>query len=750
MLRIRHKDTFLKLAPGSIVEMERSSPLFLLDNVTAEFSMPVTILYEDSNVAMLGDAFFEYGIKSKVKINVDVFDDETFRYHCTMVIDKTITNKTQPGKGNVQGFLLTGYSDFFNSVKDKKMVDFEYGGGETFPFTTWDPYDNSDGFWQKFHETWTDNSYDYVFVPIRNEAWVSDETYSGWMNQLGIGHLEGGVFSPSNQMIPFTWPVPQPKLKNTLQKLFTEVGWVLNTEGLNDNHWGKIILLNINPIKTTYESGIDGFGVPIISPSVNVKVELRKMFSPEVTVKSFILEHCKRYGWAPIFDSENKTCYLIALKEVGITPTTKDFTHYAGPIVDIDYSGDSRKYSFKNNFTGNDESISSPDFTNYTFKPSVFRKSALPTPSAEYDNSLIFSFYENAWWKITVNEELNQREWSLHAYNIYDEETKNNTDEISTEVTVLPAILSKYSTRVTYVLLDPIPVDYFGLFPYCKQPRNKEWGLRNFFYLGMVADTKEDGSAGTGTYPYAGDTIVLPNGSLTTGWSNVWVHQNGTNDYGIINYWFKNWVKILKVNTPTERRLYLPYHELENLKWDDIININNQPFLIQQFIDPIPYKGYILATLHPLVLNELELIASTPTDDVVYVKFIWEEDADAPDVEIYGTVYFTNVRRAKPMIRCYADASATTPKTPVGLKILLTEQLSSDDIAFSDFDQYGITLSAAVTNLAANELVSETNPSNNRAAQADLKYQRRGYSTLGAAYMYIKYRVDAGVGYIVI
>lgn len=750
MLRIRHKDSFLKLAPGSIVEMERSSPLFLLENVTAEFSMPITILYEDSNVALLGDAFFEYGIKSKIKIAVDVYDNETFRYSCTMVIDKTITNKAQPGKGNVQGFLLTGYSDFFNTIKEKKMVDFELGGGDSYPFTSWDPFDSSNGFWQKFHATWTDNSFDYVFVPIRNESWITDETYSGWMNQLGPGVIEGGLEVPSNQMIPLTWPVPQPKLKNTLLKLFAEIGWTLDTTGLNDSHWEKIILLNINPVKTTFQSGTDGLGVPIISPVTNVKVELRKMFSPEVTAKAFILGHCKRYGWAPIFDSENKTCYLIALKEVGISANTKDFTPYAGPIVDIDYSGENRKYSFRNNFTGNDESISSPDFTNFTFKPPVFKKSSLPTPSAEYDNSLIFSFYENAWWKITVNTDLNEREWTLHAYNIYDEEVKNSSDEVSTDVTVLPAVISKYSTRLSYVLVDPTPVDYYGLFPYCKQPRNKEWGLRNLFYLGMVADTKEDGSGGTGTYPYASDTIVLPSGDLVEGWSNVWVHTNAGNEYGIINYWYKNWVKILKVNTPVERRLYLPYHELENLKWTDIININNQPYLIQQFIDPIPYNGYILATMQPIILNELDLVPSTPEEDITYVKFIWEDDADAPDVEIYGTVYWTNVRRAKPIIRCFADASGTTPKTPVGLKIFLTEQFSSDDIAFSDFDQYGITISAAVTNLAANELVSETNASNNRAAQADLKYQRRGYSTIGAAYMYIKYRVDPGAGYIVI
>jgi hypothetical protein len=750
MLRIRHKDTFLKLAPGSTVEMERSSPLFLIDNVTAEFSMPVTILYEDSNVALLGDNFFEYGIKSKLKIDVDVYDNETFRYRCVMIIDKTITNKFQPGKGNVQGFLLTGYSDFFNSVKEKKVVDYELGGGDTFAFTTWDPFDSSDGFWQKIHETWTNPDFDYVFVPIRNEAWINDETFSGWMNQLGVGEIDGGAISPSDQIIPFTWPVPQPKLKNTLHKLFAEIGWTLNTDGLNDSHWEKIILLNINPIKTTYQSGTDGLGIPIISPVANIKIELRKMFSPEVTVKAFILEHCKRYGWAPIFDSDSKTCYLIALKEVSLGATTKDFTAYAGPIVDIDYSADNRKYSFKNTFTGNDESISSPDFTNFTFKPPVFRKSALPTPSAEYDNSLIFSFYENAWWKISVNTELNEREWTLHAYNIYDEEIKNSTDDFNTEVTVIPAILTKYSSRTTYVLASPVLVDYYGLFPYCKQPRNKQWGMRNLFYFGMVSDIKEDGSGGTYDYPYAGETIVLPDGTISDGWSNVWVHQNGTTNYGIINYWFKNWIKILKVNTPIERRLYLPHHELENLKWDDIINIINQPFLIQKYIDPIPYKGYILATLHPLILNEIDLVSSSPTDDIVYVKFIWEDDAAAPDVDIYGTIYWTNVRRAKPIIRCFAEAAGITPKTPVGLRIALTELASSDDITFNDFDQYSVILNAAVTNLAENELVSETNATNNRPSQPDLKYQRVGYSTLGSMYLYQKYRVNAGTGYIVI
>ncbi|MCK9402911.1 MAG: hypothetical protein M0Q26_05900 [Chitinophagaceae bacterium] len=740
MLRLQYNNQFLTLLPGSAIEMERNSPLFLADNVLAEYTLPVTIVYDEANARLLGDVFFEYGIKNKFKIPVNIFDNETYRFKSTLVVDKNLTNRHQPGKGNVQGYLLTGISDFFNPIKDKKLSDLELGGTRSFPFTTWDPWDASNGFWQHVHATWT-GAFDYVFSPIRNESWIEDDGFTGWMNMLGRGLLDSGITETAGQLIPYSWPVPQPRLKNMLQLIFEELGWQIDTTGLNDVFWEKLLVLNVNPVKTTYQTGeVDG--IPLIGVLNVIKIQLRKCVSPEVTISEFILSHCKRYGWAPIFDSDTRTCYLIALKEVG-NGKVKDFTPYAGPISTTDFSADTKKFSFKNSFTGNDGAVSTPDFTNYTIAQPVFKKANLPTPSAEYDNSVIYSFYENAWFKCVFDAIVNNRVWEKFADNIYDEDVKNNTDTVETNCTTLPTVVTYYRRSAT-------GVEYYGLFARCMQPRNKEWGIRNLIYHGMVSEVKADGTVGDNIYPYAGSTVVQPNGTVANGWSNVFKHKNGQTDYGLIAYWFTNWLNINRVNTPVEKKLYLPLHELENLEWDDVINILNQPFLIQKYIDPIPYRGFIQATLLPLLLNDTELVATTPDayGNTIYLRFGWEDEQDAADIYLYGMLLWTFVRRAKPIIRCYADAAGTVPATAYGLKVFLTLEYSDSETGvYTAFSDYSTIISGSVYNISQDELHNETNPSAPWAATSNGLYEKSYKDADGINSLFFRWVIKASADY---
>jgi len=81
----------------------------------------------------------------------------------------------------------------------------------------------------------------------------------------------------------------------------------------------------------------------------------------------------------------------------------------------------------------------------------------------------------------------------------------------------------------------------------------------------------------------------------------------------------------------------LPLYELSQLKWDDIINIHNQPYLLKKYIEPHPYKGSIQATLHPLLLDDNDPAVQT-TETTYYLKAFVENIIDSTNP------YFDNLK----------------------------------------------------------------------------------------------------------
>jgi len=68
MLQIEYNGSFIHLAKGAAIEIEKNSPLFFIDTLLAEYSMPVTISYDEHNISILGDVFQqEYGLRKQAK-----------------------------------------------------------------------------------------------------------------------------------------------------------------------------------------------------------------------------------------------------------------------------------------------------------------------------------------------------------------------------------------------------------------------------------------------------------------------------------------------------------------------------------------------------------------------------------------------------------------------------------------------------------------------------------------------------------
>jgi hypothetical protein len=481
-------------------------------------------------------------------------------------------------------------------------------------------------------------------VPHRNETWIEEDWFDGWVNQLGYGYLGGILQFDPGKVEALTWPVLFPRLKYVLEQLFIENGWSVDFSGLNDTAWENLFLFNTKPVQTTHAPDI--LSITAITP---LNFQLSDFISPEIMCTEFLLAICKRYGWAPICDSDTKNCRIVALKQ-STSGTIKDFTQYASGSVNTDFSGDQRIFDFTNQLPSNDAYLSTPDITNFVKQPSVLSFNDLPTPSINYDTSLIFCFKENAYYKIEVDA-LGARIWVKHSDNIYDLKQDNASDTFDTICSTLPVQLSLYRETNT-------GVQYYGYFPICKQPRNKQWGLRTIYYHGLVPETTLTGTAGPMSYPLASSVAVLPDGTIGAPWSNVYEHikPDGTK-YGLVDYWWAIWLELLKVSNVVEIVLNLPMHVLAALQWDDIINIKNQPYLIKKYLEPHPYKGSITATLHPMLLDSNDP-AVLPTSTTYYVRLYREV------IYTSSTIFFDYLKNCHIVARVFSDPVGTVLVAP--------------------------------------------------------------------------------------
>lgn len=629
MLRISCNGGFLDLAKDSGLELERTSPFFI-DNILAEFTMPVTIKHTDNNVRLLGNIFFEYTPKGKLSYPVDVYDGMTFRYTGLLTINATTYNAAVRQLGDVQGFIQNGLSVFVNEVKNKKLRELSFGGLRRFNFTTWDATDGSNGYVQHFQNTW-DYTYDYVVVPCRND---NDELYDGWMNKVSAdGKLEVYFFT---RIFLF------PKLSYVLDTMLKETGWLLDVS-LLPSGWEKLILFS------GYGHAMNMYSDAALYIDLNVA----NLFSPEVTVPDFLTAICRRYGWAPLFNSQSRVCKLVPFRNA-TSEAVKDFTAYASPLVSDDYSEDKPVYGWKNNFTGNDSSVNSPSFSGLQQEDPVASKADLPAPEEKYDYSVIYCYRENQWFKVEFDDTTSTRQWVWYADNIYDKSTEDDTYTYETTCTTLPVYLSEFRSSGSDT--------WYGNFPYCKQSRNDKWGIRTLLFIGMVKELTSTGTEGTISYPLASCLGLNNLGARVISWSNIFSHFNPDDniDYGIVQYWFKAFVTAVGNGVTSTRKFALPLHELVKLQFSDTILVRNIPYLISKITEPVPYKGFVEAELRRITLGDE---APAPPTGNFYLRIEQENVTFHATYTVLGVTY-TDVTTADNYICVYADAACTIPALP--------------------------------------------------------------------------------------
>ncbi len=583
MLQLKYNNEFLDLAPDHNSEMEKNSPLFLgLDTLLAEYSTPIALKYSDKNARLLGYLFFDITVKTKKTFEVEIYSNRTFITRSSLIIESAGMNFRFASKSSIAGYLLTGISNFFIYIKNKKLTDLSLGGNRSFTYTTSDPDDASDGYWQHIQGTWAFAN-DYVFVPARNQAFIEDDIQfaftAGWMNKLTAGN----TIDTRQPVVPWV------KLSYVLNQIFLENGWTLDTTGLSDTEWENLLLYSNYLVPTNdYHYNISGDAVATNKTSISIN--LAYAMPQDTSCSKFILELCKKYFWFPITDTANETVKLFALKEAA-TQAAKDWTKWADPIAESDFSAATKIFSYKNIFEGEDQYPASEDLSawdNVGYATAFEDLPDLISGGGSYNDWLMFVFLENKYYSIETNG--TTKTWTPKTDNIYDADTDNATDTFETKVTTLPI------TRVQF------ENGKMGVVPIVNQPKKTKWGIRTILYHGLTAQTETSGDLVAFFYPYASciNTPLQINPQLT--WSNVLKHSNVLNEFGIIEYWAKRWLQMINSCEIVKRNFYLPLHELKKFQWHDVILVHNIPYFIKSYIEPLNKQGFIQATLQRISL----------------------------------------------------------------------------------------------------------------------------------------------------
>lgn len=666
MIGLKVNNVFLDIASdkNSSAEIQRNSPFFAIDQISAEYSTPVTIPFTEKNAQALGYTFQYYTIREKKKVEAELFSDGISKGMCTLVIETAAMNYNNAERTTLSGYVLCGVSHFFQVIKDKKLTALSLGGARHFEFTTNAPDDGSAGYWQHFHATWTDNTIPYVFQPVRNEKYYGENSETDWMNQLGEDlKLK---FDPKNVLVPMI------RLKYLLEQIFIEHGFTVDFSPLQNELWKSIILIGTKKIDwTSVRAATNANGTITIQAAAkdNITISLAKHLAPDKTISDFIIQLFYRFGWAPVFDGT--LCKIVPVKFLK-DGQRKDWTPFASPVFSSSFTEDAPVYAFDTEIDSNDTFPSEPDLKDKKIGKPVATASLLPVPTVSEEGLIRFCFYENQWQQVQLDDTTNTYKWFVYGDNIYNYEPPGNTQTISSTIAAVPHYLTLHRTAG-----GPNGTKYYGYYPFIQEDSSLPFGYRMAFYHGLRKEQLQNGFDGTLFYPnctsvYDATEAIEEGGDC---WANVlkYTWDGGTIysfDLGIIEFWWKPFLDYTARGEEIQFDIRLPLHDLIAYKWNDVILISNIAWLVKSYIEPLPYQGTIQATLKRL-LPPLPPVVVTPViaaGATIYAKLILiNERTKRVDDYVVTTVDV--------VVELYTDTAGTLPYNPAETLYVAAEKL---------------------------------------------------------------------------
>ena len=673
---------FLDVKPGTSAEIERQSPFFAMNSEVGETSTPIVLLGTERNARELELQYQYYTRRTKSKYSVEVYDGNTFRCQATLIVETGRLHINHLDKCELTGYLLFGISDFFNQVKGKKLSDLSLGGARQFEFTVGEAEHPSNGYWQHFHKAWTDGSIPYVFQPVRNEEFFEGGDIE-WVNRLnGSGKLS---FDFKNPIVPMI------RNRYLMEQIYLEHGWTPDFSAFTDDVFDKLIWVNLTPLNWV-ESALQLDGTWGFQARKLLTIDLSQHVPQGKTISDFILQVFRRWGWAPVFNLQNKTVRLVAVKGLP-DGKAKDWTGYAEPLLESSFAEDQKTYAFITNIDENDSLPSAPDFENAKYVRDTLTSKLLPQPTVDMEGRIVFSYLDNAWYRVELDDSTNQYEWVFYGDNIYSYEPEDNDEQIETAISSMPVAFTQYRQGSGG--------GGYGYFPIMKHDHRKPISYRSLIYHGLVPEMNEHGAAnGTIEIPVA--TSTSNPGAIGTGytleWANVYkygLENQGTifAENGIIKYWWQEFLDMINGSETVDIKLHLPRHVMDQYQWDDVILVNHLRYLVKSMTEPIPFTGFLVATMQRIEkVRAIELgIQDTATGLMtkVYAQLTVHSETTMPTGLFIYT--FCMVR-----ISLFKDQNASIPYLPTStiVAVVRTEHYKDNVLASEKVDNYPLSNSS--------------------------------------------------------
>lgn len=580
MLGIAINNEFLTLDPDTALEMERSNPFIQFgDEIQGDYSLPFNVKNTPVNLRLLQYAGLIQSRMDNTGIDAKAYDSGLQHSIGKIKIEKPQHHLMNSKDGSISCYYLTGFSSFYQDIKNVKLRSINVGGDRTFAWDSPEIYTylrNGNGFWGHIHKVIdaSPGSYDYAFYPVINREWAGQYVKSDVLNLM---EYSSGQINFSSLTTDKRWAnaiVPFPYLQYVLKQAVAHIGWRIEGDIFQDADFKKVTLLNFRAIDWGFYNPFATTRSALARTTITFNLQDHL---PDMTIAAFLLAIKNRFGFWYDFDRHSKVIRIKTLPDVALG-TVKNMSTYASPIVLKTVNEEKKTYALRNEFIGN---YSNPNLKAVTYKGELSFISNLPAAADTLYGNCYLIISENNYYICRQNEDSQAWEWQLFAYNVSDYEPENANEDITTKATAVGS--EKYDNYLDLVPRFDLNGEWVG-----QTDEQVSWNVHLLFYHGIRNNKSNQ------PYPFASSGIYDSKGQPVANWSLAFVCKkfDGT-DVGLYALNWKKLLDTLNSNETFEVTLNLPLTEYLQLQFDDIISINNVRMYITKIKSKIPYTGSV-------------------------------------------------------------------------------------------------------------------------------------------------------------
>ena len=606
MIGIKKNTEYLDLLPGTQIQRERESPVFLTqtesgkDGIPGEVSYPFTIPLTDKNLRLLKHPD---SLPQAKELEHDIVLENAGMQLSAgkLVIESIQGHLVKNNVGVAEGYILSNVSEFWSRVRDKKLSDLTLGGDRTF---TWAGYSTTTaGFWKHVHDTWAyDNADDgdYVFFPVACLDWKEEDQWH-IMNKWD-------EFSGTLQMARdynLTSLCPHPYLVYIIRQVFLEHGYEIEGDILNDPDFKQLCLISYRGVRWANE-GLDLTAypdrVPTAIPLSSQTIRLYEHVPPETTIGEFLVELQKFLPITFVINDTQRRCRVVSSEQItGVGAKNRDSQFNPNFTLEFDVIDKSEAKVIGLSRAYDDEFPVLIDPSEYNYIGEVQHITDLPTAGSSNADHVylvrdINRYVQNKKGLIAVGSP--EWNWVDIGDNLGNLERDQETDTIEQNITPLGMDKALIFTgtvngqQIGYVPVTRRQGNWYK--PWVLQPQYREttpWGMRVMFYRGLQMFNQIQ------AMPFATNHIWAVNSHETpqTSYTQVgnWSLAFQANGFGLYEVFWSKWLPTLETGERIKGTLYLKLHEYLNWDWDKVLLIQNTPYLIKKIEEVLPYPGRI-------------------------------------------------------------------------------------------------------------------------------------------------------------